>query len=197
MKSRFPVMLVLWFGREFYREYRRNGAIDQYLLKTLATLSTKCSISKILEFSRYLYLEPISGFLQMIPCDVNPIGESINSAVLGSQGSIESSLDFERVDRLGSSLEWYPQCELLQLYESVVANMECRFPAMLVLWLGREFYREYRRNGAIDPRPWRPFWQLVDKSGVFGDKMYHLKNTRIFSISLLGAEIRICIDNSM
>ncbi|GBO09909.1 hypothetical protein AVEN_1636-1 [Araneus ventricosus] len=53
---------------------------------------------------------------------------------------------------------------------------------------------EYRRNGAIDLRPWRPFWRLDDK---FGEEMWDLKSTRIFLRSLLGAEIRIYPDDSM
>ncbi|GBO29903.1 hypothetical protein AVEN_26137-1 [Araneus ventricosus] len=43
-----------------------------------------------------------------------------------------------------------------------VTNMECRLPLMLVLWLGREFYRGMYgkpRNGDIDHRPWRGIWR--------------------------------------
>ncbi|GBM93039.1 hypothetical protein AVEN_81085-1 [Araneus ventricosus] len=47
--------------------------------------------------------------------------------------------------------------------ESSVTNMECRFPAMLVLWLGREFYRgKYRMTG--NGQTWTP--DLGDKSKI-------------------------------
>ncbi|GBM96571.1 hypothetical protein AVEN_103130-1 [Araneus ventricosus] len=54
--------------------------------------------------------------------------------------------------------------------------MECRFPAMLVLWLGREFYRVmYGNAGRMEP-----------STTKLGDEMWDLKNTGIFLISLLG-----------
>ncbi|GBN28874.1 hypothetical protein AVEN_120161-1 [Araneus ventricosus] len=68
--------------------------------------------------------------------------------------------------------------------------MESRFPAMLVLWLGREFYRGKYGNGAIDPdfgeKLGYPFGDTFDD---FGDEMWDLKSTGIFLISLLRAEI--------
>ncbi|GBM72842.1 hypothetical protein AVEN_17891-1 [Araneus ventricosus] len=59
MESRFPAMLVVWLGREFYRRMYGNargmessthdlGDHFGYLAKKLAT---KCRISKVLEFS--------------------------------------------------------------------------------------------------------------------------------------------------
>ncbi|GBM22825.1 hypothetical protein AVEN_226491-1 [Araneus ventricosus] len=66
---------------------------------------------------------------------------------------------------------------------------------MLVLWLGRESYWGYvwecQGNGVMDP-------DLGDELGDhFGDEMWDPKNAGIFSISLLGAEIRIYPDDSM
>ncbi|GBN08150.1 hypothetical protein AVEN_1024-1 [Araneus ventricosus] len=54
---------------------------------------------------------------------------------------------------------------------NIVMNMESRFPAMLVLWLGREFYRGH--SGTPD----------------LGDKSMSPENASLFSISLLGKEI--------
>ncbi|GBN33426.1 hypothetical protein AVEN_59618-1 [Araneus ventricosus] len=71
--------------------------------------------------------------------------------------------------------------------DNTFTNMECRFPAMLVSCLGREFYRSmYRNSGGMKPL-----------TPDVGDKMCDLKNSRIFLISLLGAEIRISPDDSM
>ncbi|GBM62808.1 hypothetical protein AVEN_19797-1 [Araneus ventricosus] len=69
--------------------------------------------------------------------------------------------------------------------------MERRFPAMLVLWLGREFYRaECGMTGSI--QAWIP------DLGDFGDEIWDLKGAEIFSISLLGEEICLNIlDDSM
>ncbi|GBM35064.1 hypothetical protein AVEN_203227-1 [Araneus ventricosus] len=61
--------------------------------------------------------------------------------------------------------------------------MESRFPAMRVLWLGREFYRD--KYGMAIPRPWR-----LGDFGDFGDEIGDLKSAGIFSIFLLGDEIR-------
>ncbi|GBM30006.1 hypothetical protein AVEN_165581-1 [Araneus ventricosus] len=73
------------------------------------------------------------------------------------------------------------------------------------------------------PRPWRPFWRrnvgshkywnffyrsmygnaggmelsTPDLGDELGDEMWDLKNAGIFSISLLGVEIRIYPDDSM
>ncbi|GBM89239.1 hypothetical protein AVEN_53950-1 [Araneus ventricosus] len=79
--------------------------------------------------------------------------------------------------------------------EYIVTNMECRFPAVLVSWLGREFYRGiYGNAGEIEPST--P--DLGDKlSDHFGDEMWDLKSARIFLISLLRTEIRIYLDDSM
>ncbi|GBM10303.1 hypothetical protein AVEN_50017-1 [Araneus ventricosus] len=73
----------------------------------------------------------------------------------------------------------------------IVTNMGSRFPAMLVLWLGREFYRgKYGMTG--NSQAWAP-----DLGDEFGDEMWDLKNAGIFSISLLGAAIQIYPDNFM
>ncbi|GBL98123.1 hypothetical protein AVEN_47861-1 [Araneus ventricosus] len=76
-----------------------------------------------------------------------------------------------------------------------VTNMECRFPAMLVLWLGKEFYRGMHGNaGGMEPSI--PY--IDDKlEDHFGDEMWVLKSTGIFLISLLEAEIQIYPDDSM
>ncbi|GBN57919.1 hypothetical protein AVEN_49239-1 [Araneus ventricosus] len=57
--------------------------------------------------------------------------------------------------------------------------MECCFPAMIILWLGREFCRgKYGMIGS--GQDWTP--DLGDKSKI-------PENAIIFSISLLGEEI--------
>ncbi|GBO29395.1 hypothetical protein AVEN_235028-1 [Araneus ventricosus] len=78
---------------------------------------------------------------------------------------------------------------------NIVTNMESRFAAMLVLWLGREFYRvKYGMTGS--GQAWTP--DLGEKPGDhFDDEMWDLKSTGIFLISLLGAKIRIYPDDSM
>ncbi|GBM20354.1 hypothetical protein AVEN_195901-1 [Araneus ventricosus] len=74
--------------------------------------------------------------------------------------------------------------------------MKCRFPATLVLWLGREFYRDMYRN-ADGMEPSTPDLgdklggDLGDKFGDIGDEMWDLKSTRIVWISLLCAEIQM------
>ncbi|GBM86358.1 hypothetical protein AVEN_159198-1 [Araneus ventricosus] len=61
--------------------------------------------------------------------------------------------------------------------------MESRFPAIRVLWLGREFYRdEYVM--ASSNHVWFP------DLGDFGDEIWDLKGAGIFSIFLLGEKIR-------
>ncbi|GBO26778.1 hypothetical protein AVEN_136986-1 [Araneus ventricosus] len=55
MESRFPAMRVLWLGRELYRAKHGMSGSNQALVTMLATLATKYGISKVLEFSRYLY----------------------------------------------------------------------------------------------------------------------------------------------
>ncbi|GBM93673.1 hypothetical protein AVEN_42602-1 [Araneus ventricosus] len=69
-----------------------------------------------------------------------------------------------------------------------VTNMESRFPAMRVLWLGREFYRgKYEMTGSS--HVWTP--DLGDHlSDKIGDEIWDLKGAGIFSISLLGEKIR-------
>ncbi|GBN19274.1 hypothetical protein AVEN_254240-1 [Araneus ventricosus] len=64
--------------------------------------------------------EPRSGFLQMIPCDVTACRRDykccsgpITEQALIDLERVESSLDFERVDRRGSSLKLHQQCELI------------------------------------------------------------------------------------
>ncbi|GBM61341.1 hypothetical protein AVEN_150488-1 [Araneus ventricosus] len=80
--------------------------------------------------------------------------------------------------------------------------MENRFPSMLVLWLEREFYRaKYGMTGSC--QAWTPglgdkFGDFGDKFGDFGDEILDLKGAGIFSISLLGEEIRLnVLDDSM
>ncbi|GBO03399.1 hypothetical protein AVEN_176479-1 [Araneus ventricosus] len=55
----------------------------------------------------------------------------------------------------------------LRFWMSIVKNMECRFPAMLVLLLGREFYRGmYGNSGGMEPST----LDLSEKlGGHFGD----------------------------
>ncbi|GBN32307.1 hypothetical protein AVEN_262733-1 [Araneus ventricosus] len=79
--------------------------------------------------------------------------------------------------------------------EYIVTNVKCRFPAMSVLWLGREFCRGMLGNaGEIE----RSTPDLGDKlSDHFDDEMWDLKSAQIFLISLLRAEIRIYRDDSM
>ncbi|GBN86420.1 hypothetical protein AVEN_72688-1 [Araneus ventricosus] len=76
-----------------------------------------------------------------------------------------------------------------------VTNMGSRFPAMLVLWLGRDFHRgKYEVTGSS--QAWTH--DLDDKFGDFGDEIWDLKGAGIFSISLLGEEIRLnVLDDSM
>ncbi|GBN59615.1 hypothetical protein AVEN_215079-1 [Araneus ventricosus] len=74
--------------------------------------------------------------------------------------------------------------------------MESRFPAMRVLWLGREFYRgKYEMTDSS--HVWTP--DLGDKLGEhLGDEIWDLKGAGIFSISLLAEEIRLnVLDDSM
>ncbi|GBN43674.1 hypothetical protein AVEN_164751-1 [Araneus ventricosus] len=74
----------------------------------------------------------------------------------------------------------------------IVTNMESCFTEMSVLWYGKEFYRgKYGMTG--NSHDWTPY--LGDK---FGDEIWDLKGAGIFSISLLGEEIRLnVLDDSM
>ncbi|GBM32265.1 hypothetical protein AVEN_275033-1 [Araneus ventricosus] len=65
-----------------------------------------------------------------------------------------------------------------------VTNMESCFPAMRVLWLGREFYRG-KHEMTDSSHVWTP------DLGDFGDEIWDLKGAGIFSISLLAEEIRL------
>ncbi|GBN20148.1 hypothetical protein AVEN_111143-1 [Araneus ventricosus] len=78
--------------------------------------------------------------------------------------------------------------------------MESRFPAILVLWLGRVFYRrKYGMTGSS--HVWIP--DLEDKLGdrlgdKFGDEIWDIKGAAVFSISLLEEEIILnVLDDSM
>ncbi|GBN51720.1 hypothetical protein AVEN_145502-1 [Araneus ventricosus] len=85
---------------------------------------------------------------------------------------------------------------MITRFHNIVTNMESRFPAMLFLWLRRRFYRG--KYGMTDSsRAWTP--DLGDKLGDhFGDEIWDLKGAGIFSISLLGEEIRLnVLDDSM
>ncbi|GBO00793.1 hypothetical protein AVEN_212990-1 [Araneus ventricosus] len=77
---------------------------------------------------------------------------------------------------------------ILRHDQCIVTNMESRFPAMRVLWLGRDFYRDkYGLTGSS--HVWSP---------DLGDEIWDLKSTGIFSISLLGEKIRLnVLDDSM
>ncbi|GBM02716.1 hypothetical protein AVEN_40794-1 [Araneus ventricosus] len=76
--------------------------------------------------------------------------------------------------------------------------MESRFPAMLVLWLGTEFYRDmYGNAGRMEPSSPNLGDKLEDRFDDFGDEMWDLKSTGVFLISLLRAEIRAYPDDSM
>ncbi|GBN46526.1 hypothetical protein AVEN_193047-1 [Araneus ventricosus] len=77
--------------------------------------------------------------------------------------------------------------------------MGSRFPAMLVLWLGREFYKgKYGMPGSS--QAWTPDLgdELGDYLRDFADEIWNLKGSGIFSISLLGEEIRLnVLDDAM
>ncbi|GBM47351.1 hypothetical protein AVEN_94458-1 [Araneus ventricosus] len=91
----------------------------------------------------------------------------------------------------------------LVLKYRILTNMESRFPAILDLWLERDFYRgKYGMAG--NSQAWTPDLgdklgdHLGDKFGDFGKEIWDLKGTGIFSISLLGEEIRLnVLDDSM
>ncbi|GBM02243.1 hypothetical protein AVEN_108798-1 [Araneus ventricosus] len=77
--------------------------------------------------------------------------------------------------------------------------MENRFPAMLVLWLGREFYRD-KYGITSSSQAWTPdlgtkvgdkFGDLGNKFGYLGEKSIIPENATLFSISLLGKKIRL------
>ncbi|GBN68805.1 hypothetical protein AVEN_247110-1 [Araneus ventricosus] len=97
----------------------------------------------------------------------------------------------------------YSRRDISELEEGIVifllhnvTNMESRLPAMLVLWLGREFYRgKYRITDSS--QVWTP--DFGDKLGDhFGDKSMIPENATLFSISLLGKKIPLNVrENSM
>ncbi|GBN70578.1 hypothetical protein AVEN_261286-1 [Araneus ventricosus] len=77
--------------------------------------------------------------------------------------------------------------------------MESRFPAMRVLWLGREFYRG-KYGMTSSSHVWFPDLgdHLGDKFGDLGDEIWDLKGAGIFSIFPLGEKIRLnVLDNPM
>ncbi|GBM33909.1 hypothetical protein AVEN_74647-1 [Araneus ventricosus] len=81
--------------------------------------------------------------------------------------------------------------------------MESPFPAIRVLWLGREFYRD-KYEMTDSSHIWIPDLgdklgdHLGDKFGNFGDEIWDLKGAEIFSISLLAEEIRLnVLEDSM
>ncbi|GBL95304.1 hypothetical protein AVEN_37753-1 [Araneus ventricosus] len=92
--------------------------------------------------------------------------------------------NFERNRIIVGSIDEEFQADFLD----IVTNMESRFPAMLVLWFGREFYRgKYGMIGSI--QVWTP---------DLGDKSMIPENATLFSISLLGKKIRLNVrENSM
>ncbi|GBM44919.1 hypothetical protein AVEN_94521-1 [Araneus ventricosus] len=83
--------------------------------------------------------------------------------------------------------------------QNIVTNMENRFPAMLVLWLGREFYSgKYGMTAMPGLLTLATILAIGDKFGDLGDKSKIPEHTIIFSISLLGEEIRLNVgDDSM
>ncbi|GBM62852.1 hypothetical protein AVEN_35156-1 [Araneus ventricosus] len=88
-------------------------------------------------------------------------------------------------------LYFLPNKESSPLSIYIVTNIESRFPATLVLWLGTQFYRSlYGNAGRMEPL-------TPDLSSKLGDEMWDLKSSGIFLISLLGAEIRIYPDDFM
>ncbi|GBO33208.1 hypothetical protein AVEN_204028-1 [Araneus ventricosus] len=81
--------------------------------------------------------------------------------------------------------------------------MESRFPALRVLWLGREFYRG-KYGMTSNSHVWFPDLgdtlgdHRGDKFGDFDDEICDLKGAGIFSISLLAEEIRLnVLEDSM
>ncbi|GBL82954.1 hypothetical protein AVEN_745-1 [Araneus ventricosus] len=122
MECRFPAILVFWLGREFYKDVQKNSGGMKPLTSDLGDklgchfrdLVTKCRISKIVEFSRYLYQGPRSGFLQMIPYDLTTCRGDYKWRVLGSRVCVNrlgSTLECERLGNL--SMKSYPQCKLV------------------------------------------------------------------------------------
>ncbi|GBL97586.1 hypothetical protein AVEN_49105-1 [Araneus ventricosus] len=77
----------------------------------------------------------------------------------------------------------------------IITNMESCFPAKLVMWLGREFYRgKYGVTGSSQAWILDLGDKLRDPLGKkFGDEIWDLKGAGIFSIPLLGEEIRLYI----
>ncbi|GBN10190.1 hypothetical protein AVEN_225005-1 [Araneus ventricosus] len=77
--------------------------------------------------------------------------------------------------------------------------MESRFPAMFVLWLRREFYRDkYGMTGSS--HVWTPDLgaRLGEKFGDFVDEIWDFKGAGIFWISVLGEEMHLnALDDSM
>ncbi|GBM20683.1 hypothetical protein AVEN_169011-1 [Araneus ventricosus] len=73
--------------------------------------------------------------------------------------------------------------------------MESRFPAMLVLWLRREFYRG-KYGVTVSSQAWTT--DLGDKFSDFGDEIWDIKGAGIFSVFLLGEEMHLnVLDDSM
>ncbi|GBN61879.1 hypothetical protein AVEN_93159-1 [Araneus ventricosus] len=161
-------------------------------------------------FSISLLGEEIYRIYWMVLCDFTSCQERHKNP--GVAEMRQSSLKACGVGR--TSLEFCDlvSCETLSVIVRAIAvivsdltyfpdflNNACVFDialAMLVLRLGRQFYRDmYGNTGEWQhrSRPWRPFW----RPGDFGDEMWDLKSTGNFLISALGDEIRIYPDNSM
>ncbi|GBM68314.1 hypothetical protein AVEN_24174-1 [Araneus ventricosus] len=83
----------------------------------------------------------------------------------------------------------HPACSLIldtkinDFPENIVTNMESRFPAMLVLWLERVFYRG-KYEVTDSSQAWTP-----DLGDNLGDEIWDLKGAGIFSIFLLREEM--------
>ncbi|GBO12726.1 hypothetical protein AVEN_265360-1 [Araneus ventricosus] len=87
----------------------------------------------------------------------------------------------------------------MKFWLCIATNIASRFPAMRVLWLGREFYRD-KYGMTSSSHVWFPDLgaKLGDKVGDFGDKIWDLKGAGIFSIFPLGEKIRLnVLEDSM
>ncbi|GBN16203.1 hypothetical protein AVEN_260874-1 [Araneus ventricosus] len=89
----------------------------------------------------------------------------------------------------------YCSCGGIVTLNIIVTNMESRFPAMLALWLGREFDNVMH---GVTGSGYSGIPDFGDKLGDLGDKSMISENTTLFSISLLVKGIRLNLqENSM
>ncbi|GBL86827.1 hypothetical protein AVEN_154041-1 [Araneus ventricosus] len=100
---------------------------------------------------------------------------------------------------MSKSVEWVKLADSVKVflrnyfkYRDIVTNMESHFPAMRVLGLGREFYKD-KYVMTSSSQVWSP--DLGDK---FRDEIWDLKGAGICSIFPLGEKIRLnVIEDSM